>query len=121
MKTVTTNEFAELLGVSRATIYRMRMSGELPPTIPLNRRVVRWNKEDIDLWLELECPKEKEFIPQANKVEIRCEEKKSSPVHEKANLKSDSQTAEFSVSTGHQAIRLSLDKNRTQMRSPIFG
>lgn len=78
MKTVTTNEFAELLGVSRATIYRMRMSGELPPIVPLNRRVVRWNKEDIDLWLELECPKEKEFIP-LKQTKLRFDARRRSP------------------------------------------
>ena len=35
MKAVNVEEFAEILGVSKHTIYRMRDAGELPPTIPI--------------------------------------------------------------------------------------
>ena len=74
MKTITTKEFAERLGVSRATIYRMRDAGELPPIIPIRRRVVRWNEEDIELWWELECPKTAQFTA-LKKTKLRFEAK----------------------------------------------
>ena len=74
MNTITTKELAERLGVSRATIYRMRDTGELPPIIPLKRRVVRWSEEDIKLWWELECPKAAQFTA-LKKTRLRFEER----------------------------------------------
>lgn len=60
-QTITIKEFAEILGVSRMTIYRMRESGELPDVIKTKRRIVRWLKNDIEFWLTLDCPSQVNF------------------------------------------------------------
>ena len=75
MNAITVKELAKELGVSRATIYRMRDAGELPPIIPLRRRVIRWNKDDIELWWELDCPKTMQFIA-LKKTKLRFEKRK---------------------------------------------
>jgi excisionase family DNA binding protein len=61
-KTYNTRELAVLLGVSRHTIYRMRDGGELPPIIPTDRRIVRWQIKDVELWFDLDCPSTKNFL-----------------------------------------------------------
>ena len=61
-KTYNTRELAVLLGVSRHTIYRMRDDGELPPIIPTDRRIVRWQIKDVELWFDLDCPCTKSFL-----------------------------------------------------------
>lgn len=58
---VTIRELTEMLSVSRSTLHRMKQSGELPAAINLERRVVRWSRKDIELWLELDCPSEVQF------------------------------------------------------------
>ena len=60
MKGLTTKDLAEQLRVSRHTIYRMRLAGELPPIIQTSRRIIRWQKSDIELWFDLDCPKAKQ-------------------------------------------------------------
>lgn len=60
--TVTTADLSVMLGVSRATIHRMKCAGELPTVIPTKRRIVRWLAKDIELWLELDCPNAKDFM-----------------------------------------------------------
>jgi len=44
-------ELAELLGVNVRTLQRMRHAGELPPTVPVGRRL-RWRRGDVETWLE---------------------------------------------------------------------
>ena len=61
-RTHNIRQLAECLGVSRDTIRNMRSDGELPPIIPTKRRIVRWTVDDIDLWFELDCPGEKDFV-----------------------------------------------------------
>ena len=60
--TYNVQQLAQFLNISRDTIYRMRDSGELPPTIPMQRRIVRWQVKDIELWFEFGCPTEKSFV-----------------------------------------------------------
>ena len=60
-RTLSVNQLAQFLGVSRHTIYRMLDSGELPPVLRLQKRVTRWRVEDVELWFELECPNSKNF------------------------------------------------------------
>ncbi|MGE3109340.1 MAG: helix-turn-helix transcriptional regulator [Phycisphaerales bacterium] len=52
---VSAEELAELLGVSRAHIFRMMSSGRLPSPIRLGR-VVRWSRATIDGWLAAGAP-----------------------------------------------------------------
>ena len=61
-KTYSARQLAILLGVSVHTIYRMRDDGELPPVLPIQKRVTRWRIEDIELWFELDCPNTKNFL-----------------------------------------------------------
>ena len=60
--TYSPRQFAKLLGVSVDTIYRMRDDGELPPELPIQKRVTRWKIEDIGLWFDLDCPNAKNFV-----------------------------------------------------------
>ena len=47
----------DMLGISRATIYRLMHEGNFPRPIKLGRRAVGWRYEDIEEWL-LEQAKE---------------------------------------------------------------
>jgi excisionase family DNA binding protein len=60
-RTLSVKQLAQFLGVSRHTIYRMRDNSELPPVLPIQKRVTRWRIEDIELWFELDCPNSKNF------------------------------------------------------------
>lgn len=59
---MTIAELADRLGVSRATVHRMRTAGELPPTLKTTRRIVRWMASDVELWIDLECPRTDQFV-----------------------------------------------------------
>ena len=59
--TITPKQLAASLRVSRSTLHRMRIAGELPPVIPTSRRIVRWLESDVALWLELSCPSTADF------------------------------------------------------------
>lgn len=41
----------DMLGISRATIYRLMHEGNFPRPIKLGRRAVGWRYEDIEEWL----------------------------------------------------------------------
>lgn len=41
----------DMLGISRATIYRLMHEGNFPRPIKLGRRAVGWRYEDIEKWL----------------------------------------------------------------------
>lgn len=49
--TVSLADLAEILGVSLASIYRMRDRRELPPHIKAGRQY-RWRPEVVEKWLE---------------------------------------------------------------------
>ena len=53
MKILRTNELAELLSVSKPTLWRMQKRGDLPPKIKLSPRCVGWKEDDINVWLKL--------------------------------------------------------------------
>ena len=48
---VRRNKFAEQLGVSKTTLWRMERRGEIPPSKALSSRIVGWWQNDIDEWL----------------------------------------------------------------------
>ena len=48
-------DVAELLAVSRLTIFRWRAAGRLPPPLKIGR-VVRWRRLEIETWLAAGCP-----------------------------------------------------------------
>jgi prophage regulatory protein len=50
---------AELLSVSKPTIWRMRESGKLPEPIKLTSQCLRWKRsgpDGIESWIEAGCP-----------------------------------------------------------------
>ncbi len=38
--------------ISRATLYRLRRTGQFPPAIQLTTRTIAWRASEIDAWLE---------------------------------------------------------------------
>jgi len=44
-------ELAELLSVSKVTIWRMEKRGDLPPRKRISRTLVGWIEKDIEEWL----------------------------------------------------------------------
>ena len=60
-------DLAELLNVSRVTIWRMQKRGELPPRKKISNRCVGWTEETIEDWLESRPyadPNAKDYQPQ---------------------------------------------------------
>lgn len=45
------NELAEILSVSKVTLWRMEKRGELPPRKKISRSCVGWVSTDIEEWL----------------------------------------------------------------------
>lgn len=46
------NEVVEIVGLSKATIYRKIEKGEFPDSRKLGSRTVRWLERDIQEWIE---------------------------------------------------------------------
>lgn len=42
---------AEILGVSKSTIYRMEKSGALPPKAKLSYKTVGWSENRLNQWM----------------------------------------------------------------------
>jgi len=51
---------AALLGISSASVYRMRSAGKLPLPVRLGGSV-RWSRETLVEWVRMNCPPLKEF------------------------------------------------------------
>ncbi|HKQ47605.1 MAG TPA: helix-turn-helix domain-containing protein [Phycisphaerae bacterium] len=52
---ITADEVAELLGISRAHLWKLHSSGRLPRPIRLGR-AVRWSVSEIQAWLAAGAP-----------------------------------------------------------------
>ena len=52
---LTAEEVAELLGISRAHVFRLQSSGRLPRPIRLGR-AVRWPRITLEAWLAAGAP-----------------------------------------------------------------
>ncbi|HKK43877.1 MAG TPA: helix-turn-helix domain-containing protein [Balneolaceae bacterium] len=46
------SDLAEMLNVSRVTIWRMQKRGDLPPRKKISNRCVGWTEKTIENWLE---------------------------------------------------------------------
>ena len=55
---ISGKEVAKLLDVSFRTVYRLRDSGKMPQPIRLGS-LVRWNRKEIESWIEAGCPSER--------------------------------------------------------------
>lgn len=52
MKIIRPHQLAELLSISKTTLWRLEKAGELPPRYKISERSVGWLEEDIKEWLE---------------------------------------------------------------------
>lgn len=52
MYLMSVEELAEYLGESKRTIYRYMQSGDCPRYIRLTARNIKFDKRDVDAWLE---------------------------------------------------------------------
>lgn len=52
---VSAEEVAKLLGISRAHVWRLHSSGRIPRPVRLGR-AVRWNRKNLEAWLEAGGP-----------------------------------------------------------------
>lgn len=59
---VEVKEFARLIDVSTATLWRMRSAGKLPPDVRLSRGCIRWRRADVERWVALGCPAKQQFL-----------------------------------------------------------
>ena len=51
MKIIRPTQLAEMLSVSKVSLWRMQKRGELPPRIKISQRAVGWRESDIEAWL----------------------------------------------------------------------
>ena len=49
-------EAAALIGVSRATFWKLHSQGRVPLPVRLSGRVVRWRKHELEAWVQSGCP-----------------------------------------------------------------
>jgi excisionase family DNA binding protein len=52
MYLMSIEELADYLGESKRTIYRYIQSGDCPPYIRITKKNVKFDKRDVDAWLE---------------------------------------------------------------------
>lgn len=54
LKMITVDELAEILSLSKTTLWRHRDSGLIPPGTKMGQ-AVRWRRSDIESWVENGC------------------------------------------------------------------
>jgi len=54
---VDISELAERLHVSRTTLKRWNRNGYIPNGIRVGPRLLRWERKEIDKWIEAGCPR----------------------------------------------------------------
>jgi excisionase family DNA binding protein len=52
MYLMSIDELADYLGESKRTIYRYIQSGDCPPYIRITKKNIKFDKRDVDAWLE---------------------------------------------------------------------
>lgn len=52
---IDADEAAELLGVARATLYRLDAKGRIPRAVHLGR-LRRWSRAELRRWVDAGCP-----------------------------------------------------------------
>lgn len=48
---LSTSETAEVLGISRSSLYGLRYVGDAPPAIKVGSRL-RWRRSDVEAWID---------------------------------------------------------------------
>jgi predicted DNA-binding transcriptional regulator AlpA len=57
-KLMTKADICEYLAISDSTLFRLRRDKVMPKPLSLGERVIRWQKKDIDIWLESITPEQ---------------------------------------------------------------
>ncbi len=52
---VSANWLAKYLGISRASLFRLRSAGRMPKPVRVGG-IVRWRVEDVRTWVDAGCP-----------------------------------------------------------------
>ena len=53
-------ELGAMLHVSQRHLWRMKAAGKLPKSVKVGE-CIRWLLSDIETWLEMECPSQRQF------------------------------------------------------------
>ncbi len=64
---VAAEDAAWAISVSKSTWDRFASGGRIPKPVRLSSGCVRWRVSDLDLWVEMECPDQKEFEARRSK------------------------------------------------------
>ena len=67
---VGVKDTAALLGIGVAMLYRLRKSRALPKSVKLGRRTL-YRREDLAMWVRLNCPVETIFLKEIKGIERR--------------------------------------------------
>lgn len=57
---INAKQLAEMLSISERHLWRMRAAGKLPKTVKIGS-CVRWLLSDIEMFLNMGCPSQKQF------------------------------------------------------------
>jgi excisionase family DNA binding protein len=60
-KLLTAEAVAELLSLSRRTIFRMKSAGLICPHVKIGHSAIRWRRSDIERWISMGCPDRRTF------------------------------------------------------------
>lgn len=52
---ITTEELAEILGMSKRTIWRLLSAGQIPQPVRIGRST-RWRRDEVQRWIDSGCP-----------------------------------------------------------------
>jgi len=58
---LTAKELSKILSTSVRSVWRYRSSGRLPETVKI-AGAIRWRQQDIEQWISMGCPNQKEFL-----------------------------------------------------------
>jgi len=66
---LTAKSLAAMLSTSVRSVWRYRSAGRLPETVNIAGSI-RWRRQDIEQWIEMNCPDQQEF--KARKETEKC-------------------------------------------------
>jgi len=61
-KLLTAQAIAEKLSLSKRAVFRMKAAGLICPCVKVGAGAIRWRQSDIDKWIALGCPNQKEYL-----------------------------------------------------------
>lgn len=61
---LTPEQTAAAIGVSRATLFRMHATGQIPRPVKLSERIVRWPVDELRAWLAAGSPRRDLWEPE---------------------------------------------------------